>query len=168
MAVQFGHQALAETHDFVVRLAFRVEVAAAFTAPDGQARQGVLEDLFKAQELDDAQVHRWVKTHATFIGAKGAVELDTEGAVNVDFTTVVLPGHTEDDLAFGFADTLDDLLVGEFRVFHQYGPQGFQHFVNRLVEFFLTRVAMKNVLEDRFELFVEFCSHGVMPSEYAY
>jgi len=40
--------------------------------------------------------------------------------------------------------------------------------VNRLVEFFLTRVAMKYVPKDRFQLFVEFCSHGVMPSEYAY
>ena len=36
-------------------LPLRVEVGAALAAADGQAGQGVLEDLLEAEELDDAQ-----------------------------------------------------------------------------------------------------------------
>ena len=56
MAIELGHEALAEAHDFVVRLALRVEVRAAFAAADGHARERVLEELFEAQELDDAEI----------------------------------------------------------------------------------------------------------------
>ena len=160
VAVQLGHHALAETHDFVVGLALGVKVTAAFTAANGQAGQGVLENLFKAQELDDAEVNGRVEAHATFIGPQGAVEFDAEGAVDMNFAAVVLPGHTEDDLALGLTDTLDDLLIGKLRVLHQNRPEGFQNFVNRLVEFALARVAVQNVLENRFEFFVEFNCHG--------
>src|SRR5690606_11632979 len=38
MTVKLGHQALAKTHDFVIRLALGVKVAAAFTATDRQTR----------------------------------------------------------------------------------------------------------------------------------
>ena len=54
MTVQFGHKGLAEAHDFGIRLALRVEVGAALAATDGQAGEGVFEDLLEAQELDDA------------------------------------------------------------------------------------------------------------------
>src|SRR5690554_1173737 len=163
VAVQFGHHALAEAHDFVVRFALRIEVAATFTAADGQAGQGVLEDLLEAQELDDAQVDGRVETHAALVGPQGAVEFNTESTVDVDLAAVVLPGYTEDDLALWFADALDDLLVGELGVLHQHRPQSFQHFMNRLVELFLTGVAVQNVLVNRFQLFVEFCCHGISP-----
>src|SRR5690554_4783619 len=160
MPVQLGHHALAKAHDFVVGPAFGIKVATAFTAANGQAGQGGLEDLLEAEELDDAQVNGWVETHATFIGAQSTVELDAEGAVDVNLAAVILPGYAEDDLALRFADALDDLLVGELGVLHQNRPEGFQNFVNRLVEFALARVAVQNVLENRFELFVEFNCHG--------
>src|SRR5690606_16864370 len=86
---------------------------------------------------------------------------NTEGTVDVDLAAVVLPGYTEDDLALWFADALDDLLVGELGVLHQHRPQSFQHFMNRLVELFLTGVAVQNVLVNRFQLFVEFCCDGI-------
>ena len=54
VTVQFGHKGLAEAHDFGIRLALRVEVGAALAATDGQAGEGVFEDLLEAQELDDA------------------------------------------------------------------------------------------------------------------
>ena len=53
--VQLRHEALAEAHDFIVALALGVEVGAALAAADGQAGEGVFENLLKAQELEDAQ-----------------------------------------------------------------------------------------------------------------
>ena len=50
------HEALAEGHNLAVALALGVEVAAALAAADGQAGEGVFEDLLKAQELDDALI----------------------------------------------------------------------------------------------------------------
>ncbi len=73
--VQFCHKALAEAHDLAVGFALGVKVAAALAAADGQAGQGVLEDLFKAQELDDALVDRGVEPQPALVGADGAVEL---------------------------------------------------------------------------------------------
>src|SRR5699024_7213281 len=61
VAVQRVHKALAEAHDFGVRLAAGVKVGAALAAADGQAGQGVLEHLLKAQELDDAGVYGGVE-----------------------------------------------------------------------------------------------------------
>ena len=73
----------AEAHDFFVRFAFGVEVRAAFAAADGQAGQGILEYLFKAEEFDDAQVHRRMETQSAFERAEGAVEFNPEPAVDL-------------------------------------------------------------------------------------
>ena len=54
VAVQLAHERLAEAHHFSVALAFGVKVRAALAAAHGQRGQGVLEDLFKGQELQHA------------------------------------------------------------------------------------------------------------------
>ena len=54
VAVQLGHEALAEAHDFHVALAVGVEVGAALAAAHGQGGQAVLEGLLEAEELQDA------------------------------------------------------------------------------------------------------------------
>ena len=54
---ELGHKALAEAHDLPVGLSLGVEVRAALAAADGQAGQGILEDLLKAEELDDADIY---------------------------------------------------------------------------------------------------------------
>src|SRR5690606_10840852 len=104
VAVELGHEALAEPHDLVIGAVPRVEVRPALAAADGKHGEGVLEDLLEAQELDDAEVHRRVEPQATLVGAEGAVELDPEAPVDVDLALVVLPGHPPDDLALGLAD----------------------------------------------------------------
>ena len=82
-AVSYTHlEALAETHDLAVALAFRVEVAAAFAAAHRQRCQCVLEDLFKSQELDDADVDGRMKAQAAFVWADGRVELYAVAAVD--------------------------------------------------------------------------------------
>ena len=53
--VQLSHEGLAEAGDLANRLALGVEVGASLSAPHGQSGQAVLEDLLKAQELDDTQ-----------------------------------------------------------------------------------------------------------------
>ena len=57
MARQLSHEGLAKTHDFGVAAAVGVKVATALTAADTLVGQGVLEDLLKTQELDNACVN---------------------------------------------------------------------------------------------------------------
>ena len=102
MAIQLGHEALAEAHDFPFALALGVEVAAALCAAHRQGGQAVLEDLFKAQELDDADVDGRMESDAALVGADGGVELDPIAAVDLHLAVVVHPGDTEDDLPFRF------------------------------------------------------------------
>ena len=52
--VKLSHEALAEAHNFPVRFALRVKVAAALAAADRKAGKRVFKDLLKAQEFDDA------------------------------------------------------------------------------------------------------------------
>src|SRR5690606_5748941 len=159
VAVQLRHQALAETHDLAVRLTLGVKVAAALAAADGHAGERVLENLFETQELDDAQVNRRVKAHTALVGAESTVELDAKAPVDMDLALVVLPGDAKDDLSFGFTNALDNLLVGKFGVLHQYGAQGFQDFVDRLVKFAFPRVSVQDFLENRLQFFIELCGH---------
>lgn len=123
MAAQFGHEALAEMHDFPVRFAFRVEVRAAFAAADGKAGQGVLEDLFKSQELQDAQVDALVEAQAAFVRADGAVGLDAVAAVDVEDAVVIFPGDAENDDAFRFDDAFQDVVLFIFRFLFSMGTR---------------------------------------------
>ena len=53
--VQLCDEGLAEAGDLSSRLDLRVEVRPSLASSHGQSGQTVLEDLLKAQELDDAQ-----------------------------------------------------------------------------------------------------------------
>ena len=107
MAVQLGHEALAEAHDFHVALAVGVEVRAALAAAHGQGGQAVLEGLLEAEELQDALVDRRMEAQTALVGADGAVELDAVAAVHLDLALIIDPGHTEGDDALGLDQTLD-------------------------------------------------------------
>jgi len=159
MAIELGHQALTETHDFVVGFAFRVKITAALAATDGQAGQGVLENLFEAQEFDDAQVHGRVETHAALVGSQGAVEFHPEGSVDVDFAFVVLPGHPENDLPFRLTNALDNFLFCELGILHQNRAECFQNFVNRLMELAFSGISVQHILKDGLQFFIQFYMH---------
>src|SRR3546814_6002013 len=92
MAVQFRHEGLAEAHDLAIRTAARVEIGPALAATDRQPGQRVLEDLFKTQELDDAEVDRGMESDSPFVGSKRGIELHPESAVDLDLTIVIDPG----------------------------------------------------------------------------
>src|SRR5699024_1113456 len=78
VAVQLGHEGLAEPHHFGIRLALRVEVATALAAADGHAGQGVLEDLLEAADLHGAQRDGRVEPQAALVRAERGVELHPE------------------------------------------------------------------------------------------
>ena len=134
VTVQLGHEGLAEAHDFGLGLALGIEVGTALAAADGQTGQGVLEDLFEAQELEDAQVHAGMEAQAALVGADGGVVLHAVAAVDLDLTLVVHPFHAEADDAFGLGDALEDLVLFVLGVFVQQGLEGHQHFFHGLEE----------------------------------
>ena len=115
MALQFGHERLAETHHLCVGFATRVEVATAFGTTHRQGCQSVLERLLKCQELHDAQVYTGVETDASLVGADGRVHLHAETAVDLHFTFVVHPGHAEHNHALGLDHALHDLGFHQMR-----------------------------------------------------
>ena len=121
VAVQFGHEALAEGHDFAVALALGVEVAAALAAADGQAGQGVFEALLKAQELDYALIHRRMQAQAALVRADGVVELHAEAAVHMVLALVVHPRYLEGNKAVRLDDAFEYGVLLVFGVLFDYG-----------------------------------------------
>src|SRR6266536_2554010 len=145
VAVQLGHEALAEAHDLPVGAALGVEVRAALAAADLHAGEAVLEDLLETEELDDPQVHRGVEAQAALVGPERAVEFDAEGPVDVDLAVVVLPGDLEDELPLGLAEPLDDLGLEVLGPLGQHGGEALEHLVDGLVELGLAGVAAEHV-----------------------
>ena len=155
VAVQLGHEALAEAHHLAVRAALGVEVGAALAAADRQARQRVLEHLLESEELDHPEVDGRAEAQPTLVRPERAVELHPEPAVHLHLAGVVLPGHPEDDLAFGFADALDDLVLGEFGVAVDRRADRLEHLHGGLVELGLRRVLSHDLVVDGREIFVQ-------------
>ena len=154
MAVQLGHEALAEAHDFHVALALGVKVGAALAAAHGQGGQAVLEDLLEAQELQDALVDRGMEAQAALVGADGAVELDAVAAVDLHLALIVHPGHTEGDDPLGLDQALDQaglLILGV--LFHQ-GLDALQHLPHSLQELRLVGVALGQTVVDALQVFI--------------
>ena len=112
MAGQLSHEGLAEAHDLGVGAAVRVEVGTALASADSLGGQGVLEDLLKTKELDDAGVDRGVEAQAALVGAQRGVELDAEAAVDVDLAGVIDPRDPEHDLTLGLDDALQEGTLG--------------------------------------------------------
>ena len=106
MAIELGHEGLAEVHDLVVGLALGVKVGTALAAAHGKGGQAVLEDLLQAQELEHTQGDRRVKAQTALVGSNGRVELDTIAAVDLDLALVIDPGDTEHNDALGLDEAL--------------------------------------------------------------
>ena len=146
MLDELGHKALAEPHDLAVGLALGVEVGAALAAAHGQGGEGILEDLLKAQEFDDGQVHVVTEAQAALVGADGGVELDTIATVDLDLALIVHPGHPEHNNALGLHNAADDVLLLVAGVGLHHRNQGLQHFVDGLQELGLLGVAGGQIL----------------------
>ena len=68
MAIQGRHEALAKAHDLPVALASGVKVRTTGGTADGQACQGVLVGLLKAQKFYYRGVYRGVEPQAALVG----------------------------------------------------------------------------------------------------
>ena len=140
VARQLGHERLAEAHDLVVALASRIEVGPALGAAHGEARQRVLQGLFEAEKLEDAERDRGVKAQSTLVGADGIVELHPCATIDANIAGVVLPADPEDDDSIGFGHALKNMRFLVLGVFFHEGQDGLGHFVDGLVKFFLSGV----------------------------
>jgi len=69
MAVKFGHEGLAETHNFTIGLASWVEIGTTFATTHWESSKGILEDLFKAEEFEDRKVNIVTETKTTLVWA---------------------------------------------------------------------------------------------------
>ena len=106
--VELCHEGLAETHDLVVGLALGIKIGAALAAADRKACQAVLEDLLEAQELDDTDINRRMKTKASLVRADRAVELDAVAAVDLNISFVIDPRNAEHDDSLRLGDSLKE------------------------------------------------------------
>jgi hypothetical protein len=135
VALQFGHEALAEAHHFGVALALGIEVGTALAAAHGKRGEGILEDLFKGQEFQDAKVDRGVEAEAALIRADSAVHLDAEAAIDLDIAMVIEPRNTEHENAFGLHDALKNFVRNVFGMPLQHEAERVEDFLYGLMEF---------------------------------
>ena len=91
------HESNAEAADFIVRLSLWVKVATTLCTTHVDSGESVLEDLLKAEELEDGEIDRRMETKSTLVGAEGRVELDAITALNVGLSMVIFPDDTELD-----------------------------------------------------------------------
>ena len=147
MAEELRHKALAECHDFTVRLALRIKIGAAFAAADRQTRQAVFKDLLKSQKLQDSEVYARMETQAAFVGADCIVELYAVAAVYLHFAGVVHPCYTEADGTVGLRQALQNAGCLIFGVPCEHRLQRLQNFCDCLMEFRLSRVFLQNGLQ---------------------
>ena len=155
---QLGHEGLAEGHHFRVGFAAGVEVRTALAAADGLTGQRVLEDLLKAEEVDDGTVDGGMEADPALVRAEGAVELGAVAPVDVDFAVVIGPADAERDAAFRFHDAFQEFFftIVAF-VLGDDGRDRVQNFSHRLVEFGFTRIS----LQDGFHDFIYVC-HSIL------
>ena len=102
-----------------------------------------------------------MEAQAALVGTERGVELDTEAAVDLDVAVVVNPRNAEDQLAFRFAQTLDETVVGVVRVFVQDNFEGVEYFCNGLVKFGLASVALQQHVVVAGHLFIN--GHVIFP-----
>ena len=142
VTAQFRHEGLAETHDFGVGLALRVEVGSALAAAHRQAGQGVLQDLLEAEELDDALVHARVEAQTALVGADRGVELDAVTAVDLHLALIVGPCDAELHHALRLDDALKHARLLIFRMLRNHRLEAFENLANGLQELRLVAVAL--------------------------
>ena len=144
----FGHEGLAEAHDFGFRLALGIKVAAALGAADGEPGQAVLENLLEAEELENAQIDGGVEAEAALVGPESGIELDAVAAVDLHPALVIGPRDAEHDLAFRFHDALKDAVLLVFGILQKQGFQRVEDFLEGLNEFGLMRVVLFHAADD--------------------
>src|SRR5690606_7404405 len=159
VAIEFGHEALAEAHHLAVALALGVEVGPAFAATHREAGERVLERLLERKELEHAFVDARVEAQAALVGTDRVVVLHAVAALDMHVAGIVLPADAERHDAVRLRDAahdlgrLVDLLVGDE------AEDVLRHVLHRLDEFRLVRIVLLHGLHERREIDVLRLSH---------
>ena len=148
MAVEFAHEGVAEIADFVVALALGVEVGTALAAAHGEGSEGVLKDLFEAEEFEYAEIDGRVEAQAALVGADGAVELDAVALVDMDFTLVVGPRNLEENDPFRNDHSFENLFLFVYGIGVENRRQGREDLFGRLEKFFFPGLFGFEAFED--------------------
>ena len=160
VTAQLGHEALAEAHDFSIRLALRIKVGAALAAADWQGSQGILEHLLKAQELDDAQIYGWMEAQAALVRSNGTVELYAVTLVYMHLACIISPRNAEHYNALRLYDTLKNSRLLILRVLLQYRSNRSQNLFYSIVELGLAWIFSLNLCDDFFNIT---CQNNIPP-----
>ena len=137
VAIEALHEALAETHDFCVGFACRVEVRTAFCAADREARQGIFEDLFEAQEFNDAGIYVFLEAKTAFVRPDCAVKLEAVACIRMIVAGIVLPYDAEGELSFRYDQAVQQVEFFIFRMFFYNRFQRRQYFFYGLDAYFV-------------------------------
>ena len=149
--VELCHEGLAEAHHFRIRLSVRIEVRAALAAADGKRGQRILEDLFKAEELQDSLIDRGMETKAALVRSDGVVELDAVASLYMNLSFIVRPRNAEGDNAVRLHKPLKERNFSVLLfICVDDGADGLHHLSDSLKEFRL----MSIFLPDRSENFI--------------
>ncbi len=132
VTVELCHEGLAETTDLSVALSLRVKVGTTLGPAHGQGGEGVLDDLFEGEELQQSQIDRRVEPEATLERSDGAVHLDAIAAIDLDLAIVVDPADAEHDHSLGLDKPLEYLCFLVIGVPLDDGLEGSQHFTRSL------------------------------------
>ena len=153
VARKLGHEALAETHDFAVGLAARIEVGAALAAAHGKRGEGVLESLLEAEELENGESYGRMETETALVRSDRGVELDAIAAVDLNDAVVVNPGNAEHDSALRLDHTLKNSGLFVLGISFNYRGEGRENLFNRLDEFRFVSVFRLNIGENLLDVF---------------
>lgn len=141
VAVKFGHERVAEAHNFGVGLACGVEIAAALAAAHRKTREGIFESLLESEKFHHGEVDVGLETEPALVRSYRVIELHAEAAVHVPDAFVVLPRHTEDDLPVGFDHSFEDAVAAEeLLVLLDGGSERAEHLAHRLHKFGFARI----------------------------
>ena len=140
VAIEFGHEGLAEAHHFVVALALRIKIRSTFATAHRQRRQAVLEHLLEGQELQHAQRDGRVEPQAPFVRADGTAHLNPKAAIDLDFAPVIDPGNSEQDHALRLDHPFQDLGLAISRPVLDDRHDRLDHLAHGLMEFDFARV----------------------------
>ena len=145
VAIQSCHKGLAETHDLSITLACRIKVGTALAAADRKACQGILEDLLKAEELDDSRIDVRLETKAAFVRSDRSVELAAVADVGVDIAVVIFPDYAESEHTLRLHHTAEKIDFFVFRMLINNRSERRKNFFDCLNEFRLVAVLLFDI-----------------------
>lgn len=96
VSVQLGHERLTEATDLAVALSLGIKVRSTLAATHGKTRQGVLEDLLKAQELENVFIDSGMKPQSSLVWSENTRRVEasvTSARVGINPSRSYLPGE---------------------------------------------------------------------------